>query len=1104
MKKILIIDDNQKDLFSYEAIFNNKELAYKALTADTGALGLELARKEKPDVIIIDVKLPDIDGFSVCKRLKSDTSLNFIPVIMISAWGAQKDNRLNSLKAGAEIFLSKPINVDELLAQVNVLIRIKTDEDKLRKERNKFEKLANDKTNELKELNNYLNLQIKKMPVGLITWDVDFKVISWNPAATQIFGYGAKEAFGKTPFETILAPELQQTVSELWKKLLKGDKSILNINKNLTKKRETIVCEWTNTPLIDEDKKVIGVMSMVKDITPEYYQQRLEKGMNTLNKALLSKTGMEFLKQFVIQLCKVLEADMAYIGLLEDDQKMISSISAAQNGNLLENFNHPIKETACEEVTKGQICSFPKNITKLFPNDKFVKGLKAEAVIGLPLFDTQNKVIGIVSSVFKNPNNEINYHEQLIQIFTTRIAAEIERISFDQKIRESEKQFREMVEKFPYPMALTKGDQFIYLNQKYTETFGYSLDDIRTFNDWFKKAYPDEKYRELVRSSWNEAVEIARINHEEIKTQEWNLRTLSGQIKTCEYNTVPLADSSLIVMNDITKRKRSELIQTVLYQISNAANTTNDLAEFIKVIREDLGAVLDTTNFFVAFHDEEKDILYTPYEIDEKDEFTSWPAAKSLTGYVIKNKKPLFATKQDIKQLHKEGKINLIGTIAEVWVGVPLILEGKVLGAFVVQNYDDPNTYSRKDVQLLEFISHQISISIQRIQNKIELGKALEKALESDRLKSVFLSTMSHELRTPLNAIIGFSELINAKTKPEDIERFVKTIYNSGNLLLELVEGLFDITLIEAGEIKIEKEFHNLKLIIDDVADVIDAERKKTNKQNIKFHISEYPFNNELQIYTDSYKLKQILLNLLKNALKFTHEGAIRLDLSKETIGKESFVRFVVRDTGIGIPKNKLNFIFDIFRQADDSHTRKYGGAGIGLSVTKKLTELLGGNIEVKSVVNKGTTFYVNIPLTANNIKPKKTPLNNHKVEIIYPNKTILIAEDDDSSMTLLKIYLKKLGVKILHATNGKEALEVFRSKPDQIDLILMDINMPLMNGYEAVTEIKKINSAVPIIAQTAYAISGDREKALQNGCDDYLSKPINSDQLIHMIKKFL
>ena len=323
-------------------------------------------------------------------------------------------------------------------------------------------------------------------------------------------------------------------------------------------------------------------------------------------------------------------------------------------------------------------------------------------------------------------------------------------------------------------------------------------------------------------------------------------------------------------------------------------------------------------------------------------------------------------------------------------------------------------------------------------------------------------------------------------------------------MLLELVEGLFDITLIEAGEIKIEKEFHNLKLIIDDVADVIDAERKKTNKQNIKFHISEYPFNNELQIYTDSYKLKQILLNLLKNALKFTHEGAIRLDLSKETIGKESFVRFVVRDTGIGIPKNKLNFIFDIFRQADDSHTRKYGGAGIGLSVTKKLTELLGGNIEVKSVVNKGTTFYVNIPLTANNIKPKKTPLNNHKVEIIYPNKTILIAEDDDSSMTLLKIYLKKLGVKILHATNGKEALEVFRSKPDQIDLILMDINMPLMNGYEAVTEIKKINSAVPIIAQTAYAISGDREKALQNGCDDYLSKPINSDQLIHMIKKFL
>ncbi len=1104
IKKILIIDDNQKDLISFDAIITNSDLRYKVITADNGFDGIELAINEKPDIIIIDVKLPDIDGFKVCERLKNNTSTENTPIIMISSWGTNNDNRLISLNAGAESFMSKPVDIDELLAQIKVLLRIKEVEDTLKKERDRFEKIAQQKTHKLNELNNYLNLQIRRMPIGLITWDTDFKVKSWNPAATRIFGYSAKESFGKTPFDLILQHDIKISISELMKRLTEGDKSAHSINKNITKDGRVIVCEWTNTPLTDDQENVIGVMSMVKDITSQHYQNKLSDSITSLNKSLLSELGKNFLKQFVLQLASSIDADITFIGLFNKDRKSVSTISVCINGEITKNFNYKLNDTISEKVITGSICSIPSGVQNIYPHDSMLLDNNIEGFVGLPLYDTQGNIIGLVAALFRKEIPEVYFCESIIQIFTPRAVAEIERIRFEKTIRESEKQFRIMVENFPYPLALTKGDKNTYVNRKFTSLFGYSLEDMPTINDWFNIAYRDEEYRELVRTSWNQAAEIAIANKTEIKAQEWKLTTKDGASKTCEFNMVPIDDQSLIVMKDITKRKRAELIQTILYQISNASNTSKTLAEFMKIIQQQLSNVLDTTNFFVAFIDEERNLLYSPYEADEKDEISSWSADKSLTGYVIKTKKSLMVNKGDILKLNKEGKINLIGTIASAWIGVPLLLDESVLGAFVVQNYTDVNAYDEKDVKLLEFISHQISTSIQRLRHEVELKDALNKAIESDRLKSVFLSTMSHELRTPLNAIIGFSELINSASTPEELEKFSKTIYNSGNLLLELVEGLFDITLIEAGEIKIEKKHHNLKSIINDVIEVIKAERIKTGKEILDLNIGEYPLNEEFEIYTDINKLKQILLNLLKNALKFTHYGSITFELEKVSVEQKSFIKFMIKDTGIGIPKDKFKLIFDIFRQADDTHTRKYGGAGIGLSVTQKLTTLLGGKVDVESELNKGTIFSVFIPIVQDKQPISLKPDSEKILEFLYPKKTILIAEDDDSSMTLMEFHMKKLGVALIHAKNGQEAVDYISKNGKAVDLVLMDINMPIMNGYKAARLIKKLNPSMPIIAQTAYAIAGDRERAIESGCVDYIAKPINGKQLINLIKKYL
>jgi len=390
----------------------------------------------------------------------------------------------------------------------------------------------------------------------------------------------------------------------------------------------------------------------------------------------------------------------------------------------------------------------------------------------------------------------------------------------------------------------------------------------------------------------------------------------------------------------------------------------------------------------------------------------------------------------------------------------------------------------------------------QRKEAEKNLVKALEKATESDRLKSAFLATMSHELRTPLNAIIGFSDIINGVSDITEIKKYNNTVNKSGNHLLSIVEDLFDITLIESGQTKIVINKENLANLLNDVYEITNNEKISLGKHNLALELIIPDACDKMTIHTDGSKLKQILINLLKNAVKFTSEGYIRFGYECEIIMDESYLKFFVEDTGIGIAKDKQVIIFEAFRQAEESYTKKYGGTGIGLSIAKKLTELLGGKIWVESEEEKGSKFCFILPLPIH----KSDGCNERIGAIITKNlnfKTILIAEDDESSYEYLSTVLKDFTEEILWAKNGEQAVKICKENPS-IDLILMDVNMPIMNGYEATKAIKKFRPNLPIIAQTAYAISGDMEKAIENGCDDYISKPIKKEELFMLLKKYL
>jgi PAS domain S-box-containing protein len=389
-----------------------------------------------------------------------------------------------------------------------------------------------------------------------------------------------------------------------------------------------------------------------------------------------------------------------------------------------------------------------------------------------------------------------------------------------------------------------------------------------------------------------------------------------------------------------------------------------------------------------------------------------------------------------------------------------------------------------------------------KIQSEFIMAK--EKAEESDRLKSAFLANMSHELRTPLNAVIGFSGLMLESGPDNDTLVYSDIILKSGKHLLSLVEDLFDISMIESGQVKINYEEADVIAVLKEVREIMIGERMRENKTNVDLNLTLDNNDEKVMLVSDSRKLTQILLNLLRNSLKFTTEGSIEFGFKIMNHSCNDCFQFFVKDTGIGIDKMYHDTIFNIFRQIDDRHNRKFGGMGIGLAIAKKTVEVMGGKIWVESEPSKGSVFYFTIPVLKNNTDLEVT----HEQITVgmakdYSGKTILIAEDEKSNFDFLRILLIRMNIRVLWAKDGYEAVSMCKSDPE-INLVLMDIKMPIMNGLEATKLIKIYRPDLPIIAQTAYAMISDKQEANEAGCDGYLSKPLKISQITEILEKYL
>jgi two-component system, sensor histidine kinase len=409
-----------------------------------------------------------------------------------------------------------------------------------------------------------------------------------------------------------------------------------------------------------------------------------------------------------------------------------------------------------------------------------------------------------------------------------------------------------------------------------------------------------------------------------------------------------------------------------------------------------------------------------------------------------------------------------------------------------------------RDLAEAKLEEERASLEVRVMERTRELKMAKEKAEESDNLKSSFLANMSHEIRTPLNAILGCSSLIlESSPTPAELEEYYIMMESSGKDLLKLIDDILEISLIEANQVKIELSETNVNDLAEEVFITFKQALLSEKSENHVLPVFIPSKGEEYFLNTDPLRLKQILRNILNNSIKFTQSGSIEFCYYPDT--SRSNLEFYIKDTGIGIARDQQERIFERFTKVADIKTKHYRGTGLGLSIALKLTQLLKGKIRVESELDIGTTFYLSFPIASVRMveaKPEKKIIDSSIA--FLSGKVILITEDVENNFKYLEIVLKRNSdIRILWAKTGKEAV-AFCEKHPEIDIVLMDIQLPEMNGIEATRIIKSKNRNLPIIAITAYAMPGEETKILAAGCDYYLVKPVNKKLLLDRMEKLL
>ncbi len=750
-----------------------------------------------------------------------------------------------------------------------------------------------------------------------------------------------------------------------------------------------------------------------------------------------------------------------------------------------------------EDVKKGI------NISALFPDvyKNMIENLKK---LKFPEEFSSNKYLIKKKDGTRVPiltHSFATFYENKIIGYRGVVADISKQVEYEQNI-EREKAFLEhLIDSTPAAIAITNpAGKITMVNQDFSNLFGYTLEEAlnKEIDDLL---VPDDLKDEAI------GYESITLSNKKISKQTIRKDKNGKRIQVSLVVSAVVINDEIIaqlgIYTDITAEKRNQILQEILFNISTAALKEFDIKEIYPTIVKELSKIWDTNNFFIALYDKASETLSFPFFADEKDNFYKIPTKKTITGWVIKNEKSVLLKENDLKILEEEGEIDLVGTPCKVWMGVPLKVDDNIIGVMCLQDYKEEDKFSQDDLFVLDFIANNIAIAIQRRVILDNLVAARQKAEDAAQSKQLFMTTMSHEIRTPLNEVIGITNLLLLGNPREDQMDYIQALKFSGNHLLTLVNDVLDYNKMDSGKIVFEQTHFNLSDFLDEI---MRSYSFRSKAKNLIFDIKKSS-NLPAEVIGDQIRLNQILSNLLSNAMKFTNNGSISVFVNElSRAGNVSKIEFIVADTGIGIPKDRLEDIFDSFTQASADTTRQFGGTGMGLAICKKLVELQGGTITIESEPGKGSTFRFVISF---GVSESANHPQNAEVQDNYTGlegKKILVAEDNKINFFVANKFLMSWGITVVHAENGQIALDLLQK--ESFDLILMDLHMPVMDGIEAIRIIRKSEdpavSNIPIVALTAAIMSESHDKIADLKIDDYVLKPFKPHDLFERIQKHI
>ncbi|MBN2818889.1 MAG: PAS domain S-box protein [Bacteroidales bacterium] len=925
---------------------------------------------------------------------------------------------------------------------------------------------------------------------AFVLWD-NSGILYANPAFEKIFGISIEDAMDDSAIiEQMIADEDRQRYIKNRKKEVLGKMKPRNQNYILKKNRKSSRLIWArHYPVYNSKGKIYRFVTVTSDLTEQKQLEEVLTATRSQQQALLDNIPfLAWLKDKNGRYISVNTPFADYYKLKPEDiigKTDYDLLPANQSGEF-------------EKVDKKVIQSGERYHYESI--EESINGKNWIEVYKSPIFNEKGEVIGL-----------------------TGISREItDRKRLEEAIIKNEEHFRSLLQYSSDAITILDKEGIIIfesslrnriLNFTVEELVGKSFssivhpEDVQIYSDAFKESLHTPR------------VQIKREYRSLHKNKKWIY------VESIFTNHIDNPSIGGIVVNtrDISDRKMSEFKERAYHNnlifLSNSALellSLNEKEGIYEYIATKLQQFLSNAIILVSAYNEEADLFeikktaglekYTN-SVDEilgkKLEgitFKGFDAASSIENAgnisIINNLEDHLAlTKEDNKAL---GKILELVKVNKVY-NIVLSRDNMLLGTISVLTL---NKTIIKFKHIIETFAHQVAVALHRSHLEFELVSAKIKAEESDRLKTAFLANMSHEIRTPMNGILGFAEMLNDDALPEhERKKYLDIINNNGKILINLIDDIIDFAKIEAGQIKIVKHDFSINTLLTQIYNSFLSEKFKKESKDVELILEKGLPDEESYIRTDPIRLRQIVTNLISNSYKFTGTGHISFGYK---LRDNKLLEFYVKDTGIGINPDKLSVIFERFVQADNSRSRKYSGSGLGLAISKGFSELLGGTMWATSKVNEGSEFYFSIPFEEAVAKEKeKQTSSKPKSKYDWSTVNVLIAEDDFFSYKFLEGFLKQTNANVFHAEDGQKAVDMCKEKQD-IDIVLMDVQMPEMNGLDATQNIKTFRKELPIIAQTANAIAEEKQKCFEAGFDDFVTKPINITELFMKIEQWL